>query len=215
MTKNKSQVVIAPVPQFETFYKRLKERAANSKPNSQIRRNLHNLQKLLINMQNPDFRGYNDMPLERDLTGYRKVYVDSDKSYRDPTDGAKKPSHRLIYEEYMFQGKLYRSPIAFATRDKVYDIAKLIINDIELYDSMGLIANSQYKDNKLLAQYLDEHPSLKSKFAKYLLDSTISKTNTDTTPSNSITLDTSKLKHSISQQISSQPPEQSTTYENP
>lgn len=89
MTKNKSQVVIAPVPQFETFYKRLKERAANSKPNSQIRRNLHNLQKLLINMQNPDFRGYNDMPLERDLTGYRKVYVDSDKSYRDPTDGAK------------------------------------------------------------------------------------------------------------------------------
>lgn len=159
------QVVISPVPEFVRAYKILQNRAKQSPPNSQLRKTLTTLNQTLRNMEDPNYRGHNDVPLERELNGYRKVYIDADSKHRDPKDGAQKMSHRLVYEEYRFNGKLHRSPIVFDTRDRVYGIANSIIDKHRDISVDQIFADNPITENEFAALPPHLQQAMKEKFS--------------------------------------------------
>lgn len=166
--KSTLQVIISPVPEFARAYKTLQNRAKQSPPDSQLRKTLATLNETLRAMRDPNYRGHNDVPLERELDGYRKIYVNADDKYRDPKDGAQKASHRLVYEEYLFNGKLHRSPIVFDTRDRVYGIANGIIGKHRDISVEQIFADNPVTDNEFAKMPPHLQQAMKEKFSTNL-----------------------------------------------
>lgn len=166
---------IAAVPEFIIEMDRLE----NAPKNSQLKKNLYALQEEIERMKDINYRGLNDKALDRDLTGYRSSYIAADPNNIDPETGAHKPSHRLVYEEYRMLSAVYRSLVAFDTRDKVYKKAAAIKRSCESVSIADIVKSPKF-DAKVLrnvpAQQRDyimskaeSHTTLKAQIAPPLL----------------------------------------------